>query len=484
MSTTRYLEITSTYRDRNRWPLPGEFEIPISQTGRKGRYDALDPVSNAAPIKDWTSNNFNVGTPGRVLTVTVATATNPDPLAGTNDGAVFIINAGAGVNLQQIEDYYINAIANNTTIGESRRIVDYKYLGLTSGGLQKAQITVDSAFGSTFASGNTIQIADPTDLSDTSYPEFFVPAGRLGEDAYANLILYNETRNQYRPTLSYNMFTHLLIVDTSGSTVSTASSGPVTTWTVTDNYSLRQDPPSFFGAILAGSTANTLNFPATASTIDNYYTRQFVLFTSGTNANESRIISAYNGTTQVANVYPGFTSAPVAGDTFEILDFSYDNLFPFVYTGSTVSQQEDVCYEIELLDLILPNDTLTVAQGNRIAFYPYVYCELTNISTSSSGNRDIIYSNNPNAQKMLFRCTINDTSNPLIATFIKIDGDGARQTIKFRPNTNLLFSVKMPNGDVYNTVMTEQYSPLPPKAEKQISALFSLRRISSAGSNN
>ena len=37
MSNTRILDIDSTYRNRNEWPLPGAFEIPISQTGRKDK---------------------------------------------------------------------------------------------------------------------------------------------------------------------------------------------------------------------------------------------------------------------------------------------------------------------------------------------------------------------------------------------------------------------------------------------------------------
>ena len=49
MSNTRYLEFDSTYRNRNDWPLPAQFEIPISQHGRDSKIQALDPVSNEAP---------------------------------------------------------------------------------------------------------------------------------------------------------------------------------------------------------------------------------------------------------------------------------------------------------------------------------------------------------------------------------------------------------------------------------------------------
>ena len=60
MSIKNYLEIDSTYRNRNKWPLAGEFEIPISQTGRKDRLYAVDPVSLEASIRDWTGNMLSL----------------------------------------------------------------------------------------------------------------------------------------------------------------------------------------------------------------------------------------------------------------------------------------------------------------------------------------------------------------------------------------------------------------------------------------
>ena len=56
MANNRYLEICSEYRDRNRFPKPGQFEIPISVNGRKSINHAIDPVSLGVPIISWTSN--------------------------------------------------------------------------------------------------------------------------------------------------------------------------------------------------------------------------------------------------------------------------------------------------------------------------------------------------------------------------------------------------------------------------------------------
>ena len=78
---------------------------------------------------------------------------------------------------------------------------------------------------------------------------------------------------------------------------------------------------------------------------------------------------------------------------------------------------------------------------------------------------------------MLFRAAIDDVPNPVNSTFIKIDGDGAVQTIKFKPNDNLRFSVHMSNGEIYKTVLDEHFSPHMPNPFAQISAYFSLKRV-------
>ena len=178
------------------------------------------------------------------------------------------------------------------------------------------------------------------------------------------------------------------------------------------------------------------------------------------------------------NVSPSF---PVGFDytnpyyTYEIYNFTKDNCVPFNYTGSVVSQQEQVCYQVDLLNLILPNVLLALNPGSRITFYPYVYVELINVGTGS--NRNIIYSNNPNATKMLFRCPINDVPNPVFSSFVKIDGDGMSQTIKFKPNDNFFFAVYLGNGNVFETLLKDNFSPLPPKGFLQISASFAFKRL-------
>lgn len=484
MSNTRYIEIDSTYRDRSTWPSPANFEVLISQTGRKSALNAVDPVSLGIPIICWSGNRFDANTPGSLVTVTVDTAAGANLIAGTNSNTSFIVQATAG-DLQQSLNYYINAIANDTTATVKRRIVAYEYLGTDSGGVNdRALITVDPAFPDTFADGDTIVINDPSDLSNTTNAFLFVPGGRIGSNSYTGCKIYNETLGQSRPVRNYDVTTHLLSPDTS-----LVSGGPVTGWTTSHNYCIRKENPIESTTVALGTTATSIVLSA-GSTVDDIYNGQFIRILAtvyGNNViepqNQSRRIVDYDGATRTATITPSFTNtagiptAPTVGNGLEITNFSYDNLSPFVYNGSLVSQQEMVCYEIELLNLILPNKTLNSGVGNRIAFYPYIYVELSNISSSSAGMINSIYSNNPNSSRMVFRAVIDDVPNPIISSFVKVDGDGMVQTLKFKPNDNLRFSVHLSNGEMYEIMESENFSPLPPNPNIQISATFSVKRL-------
>jgi len=614
MSNARYIEIDSTFRDRTQWPLPGEFVVLISQSGRKGVQDAVDPYSTAAAKTKWSSNNFqadNLTSPS--ITVSVETTSGTFGEAGDNNTILVIGSPG---ELQRIEQYYDSAVIVNAA-GDRRRITGYRYLGN-----DRAEITIFSAFPAFLADGVPLIIEDPTDVSSPSYPLFFVPAGNSGSNSYIGCYLYNESRQESRPVAGYDFSTHFLTVDTTGSQDSTVTTGPVTSWLVSDVYSIRRAQPgpcvtltgttantssfnfspttnlsglrnSFLektdilttaqrGGALTAGTASSVGLTVTSVAVDGFYNGCTIRMTSGAatglvstissyvsagfvatltpgfptatppavgntyvlecpiearrinkyidyrasatggslstiefpttasstigfyngvyvdaGASGIRLITNYSVTTKTATVTPDFAVAPINGQAFTItsgvvspsftgslltndvciLPFTADNLVPFVYTGSLVSQQEMVCYEMELLNLVLPNQTLSVGAGSRTSFYQYVYVELSNVSGASAGNKNIIYSNNPNATRMVFRAAIDDVPNPIISSFIKIDGDGMVQTLKFKPNDNLKFSVHLSNGEVFDTIVDEFYSPSAPNPLIQVSACFSLKRV-------
>ena len=510
MSTTRYIEVNSNFRDRNLWPQASEFEIPISQTGTKSITNATDPVSLSMPIFSWTSNNLLINTtsiPSLSHTQTINGNVGNQILAGniaySSDTTTFVVTCSSP--FQVLRNYYSSLVITDVAVtavpNPIRRIANSYYLGLSSGNY-RCEVTLSNPFSDVMNLGDAIKISDPTDFSDVYTPLIFVPNGALQENAYNNYILYNETINQYRPILRYDNITDIIQLNTSGSTTSTYSSGPIDdSWSITDNFSLRTQPPTLpvLGSIgyplvvlTATDSVITVN-SLILSEITNYYKNSFIriLPFNGNNYNYNytkhypnnngyHITSySYDIITNIGtfSFTPSLSYIPLAGSPIEILPFSYDNFNPFVYTGSLVSQQDMVCYEMQLLSLTLPNYTLDVSQGGRIAFYPYIYVQISNVSATGAGLKHIIYSNNPNSTNIIFRAPIYDVQNPLSTPFVRIDGGGMTQTLKFKPNDNLFFKVIMSSGENYQTILQEYYSPSSPNPMAQITALFSFKRM-------
>ena len=542
MSTTRYIEIDSTYRNRNKWPNPAEFEVLVAQSGRKDKMNADDPVSDSAPIKNfyWRPNIFaSTSQSAAIITTVQSVSTTQFGAAGDNKT---IIEITSNTNeFHTLENYYTGAVAYNSNPAklQSSRIISYIYMGNN-----RAQITVEGF--TTTQPNDPIQIIDPSDISDTTNPFIFVPNGRSAYNAYPGYILYNHTRTNYANILGYDPITRLLKLDNitgkgwnliANQVFSIHKKPPIkdtinnveldnmvislpSTFTneqdayVNSYISLFNDPnfqsprriiryETFTGKTPAIADNNTtIKFPNTASKVNGYYNNTWIQIMSGACTGDVSKITNYSVTgiepnlLRVATVDTAFTGiiqnnvdftfrsvfleSPLeiasAGPTsFQIFPFSSDNHNPFVYTGSM--QQEIVCYQIELLNLIIPNKILNCGVGGRIAFYPYIYVELSNISGSSSGMKNSIYSNNPNATSMVFRVPIYDVQNPINSSFVKLDGDGMTQTLKFKPNDSIFFSVHLSNGELFKTLENETYAPLSPNPEIQISAAFSFKRV-------
>lgn len=295
-----------------------------------------------------------------------------------------------------------------------------------------------------------------------------LPALNVGassiDNFYIGSIIEDVTLGQYRTIVAYNGTTRVVTLDS-----------PFVGWNVTDTFVIRRGIPIETNTLTGGSIS-TFVLPGTSSTVSNFYQGQYIWIRTGPAAGSIRRILSYDGTTQTGTVGPNFSAPVGAGDSYEILNFTRDNVSNLVYTGSTVSQEQMVCYEIDLINLIIPNNTLYSGIGGLPAFLPYLYVHFGNASAPSANAKNIIYSNNPNATNALFRVPMDDVSDPILSRFLKIDGNGMKQTIKFKPNDNLQFTVTLPDGELFLT-RPDNFSPLFPDPEIQISAAFSIKRL-------
>lgn len=451
----RYIFLDSTYRDRTLYPQPADFTVQLNR-GAQDPLLASDAVCNAMPLLVFT-DVFDFLAMSPTLHATIALfVVNTSGASGTNADVV-LQTAGAGI-LSTSPNYYAGAVIQEQLTLTTRRITSYSFLDSTHGYFQ-----LDRPFADTVPVGTAVIILNPTNMLDPANPEFFVPNEALtANNFYANYILYDETVGDFRPVASYNPTTHILLVDTT-------AMGPVVGWTPTDTFDLRLQAPQFRGAIVA-ATSTTVTLPAGAAQIEP---GSWIRFTSGPeNGHVFKIIN-FDPITLIVTVFPAMNPIPLPGDIAEILQFSYDNAVPMNYSGSIVSQEQSVCYEIELTALILPNMTLAVGRGSRSSFYPAFLVEFYDVEDPS---KNILYTNNPNATRALFVAPTFDVQTPLLTAFVKIDGGGEVQTVKFKPNADIHFRVSLLDGETFETVMQDTQPPSPPNPLVQIQAVFSIKR--------
>lgn len=512
MLNTRYIEIDSTFRNRNVWAEPGQFELLISQTGNKDAKTAVDPISSSAPIIRWKPQEIDDIT-GPVL-------------GGYNTTYnEFAMSVSGSSNASKELDYYNGC--NITVSGSFTRIQSWKYLS-TIGGLDYFNLTISPILDFIPALGVAVLFGNVSDYFAIN--GVFIPNGLKEDNYYLGYYIYNETLNETRKILSYDGTTKIAIVE----------NPPISGWTSAHILVLRETNPSeilpfthyndsliqldftntkyngeYIGNFIrlrsgSSSVFKIINHivvqPVSYQVISTTKLRMYFepnILSKTTNAYSDFIIYldgnikilywTFLGTTNGLDTFELVTVATfsltfltlkfpklliINGSIgtfsvvvdYEMLPFTRDNFSPFNFTGGTVSHQEAVCYEIKLVNLTLPN--LPLKTGSRIAFLPYVYVEF---QSYTSGNYNIIYSNNPKATRMIFRVAIDDISNPEVVPFIKLKSE-MTQTLKFRPTDNFKFGVYLPDGSVFSTIYEENFSPLEPNPLVQISALFSIKR--------
>lgn len=162
---------------------------------------------------------------------------------------------------------------------------------------------------------------------------------------------------------------------------------------------------------------------------------------------------------------------------FLILNFNSDGVVPLNYTGSQITNSQMSCYQLSVTSLILPNVILQSTSGLLTSSYPYLFVEISNESLPSSGNTDIIYSNNPFASKATFICPTLDVNNPETTKFIKIGSGSGSQIMKFSPFDNLKVKITLPNGETFKTEINDNLIPNSANPRIQITLLLEIVKI-------
>jgi hypothetical protein len=533
MSSKRYIQLVSTNRDRTQYPTIGDFVTPISGSNSCGGVaGSADPVATSAPIYIFQKGSlnhagqFNGGdyiNPG--LDVTVA---NPFVPTGTGNGmyrAFITPESFKGYMLLDKDGFSGNASSSST--GTNRIITSY-YPPDASVSLDFAEPSsfytttnyytvadysgVQSATGSNFPNYNPIY-----DFTKLFCPQPFDVFGKkcpIYSDAFAGYYMKIEPTagstypgTESRKIVKFDVNKRLIEIDQPFTQLL-----PSADINVNDIISIRESISTpqiqvnntFLQSFMITNTPATTTGSYTLSTIGatsianggSKYVGNYIYIVPRATDPVLRVrypiltepalfqdlyyfrILAYNADNTFTVDKPfnvAFYGGNLNNRNIEILAITRDNFVPLEYNGTMVSQNETVCYEIALTFLSLPN--VDLAAGSRIAFYPYVYVLLENATEPSGLVRGVFYSNNPNTHKALFVAPITDTSDPENTPYVRVNGFGITQTVKFKPNDALHFKVFLPDGSPFQPLDADNPPPLPPNKYLQVSAVFSIKRV-------
>ena len=393
--TKKYLELDSTYRNRNQYPNPSDFVVPYQISGSfNDCIQSFDPVCLSCATEEGTGANLLTASTVQLI-----------PMVSSS-----------------VDNFYINS-----------------YLGIIDTSVTPNQVQYSKI---TSYKGST-RITTVSGL-------YTLPVG-----VYSYII-----RKQ-------------LPADT-----------PVNTLASTTAILDRN-------LIIAFTTTQVTLQPTSSSENNSYYGMMLRLF--GASGVEYRRIIDYDEKTNDTKVSPPFVSTFTVNDYYEVLPFSYDNLRPLKYQGTT-NMNQPVCYTIRLVHISIPfvlrsftdnsfteydeRAVLDVATGGTIDQYPFFYVCL--YSEIHKDNLQSMISNNPSSTNAVFRVPVSsgDTPGPKKimsqTTFTRCD---MFPVIKFLPNDTFHMSVLLPNGEPLSFRQKDNLTPLEPNPKLQISAVFELIRM-------
>jgi len=502
MPVQKFLEVDSTYRNRNLYPNTAEFTVNIAQGGNKTQYNASDPVSEAypdiifnpddIPCKDATPANN-----GLLFTFVLASGelVVPRPLtAGSATNEILLAYdysiTGFPLRDEMLVDNYFAGLVLLYSQGVTqllRRILKWKFLDVDgTNQLQYFSAILDESITDLIQNSSTIfTIYNPTTIPGTG-AFLFIPASVGVNNFYKDYIIWNMRTNTYSIIDDYDGRTHIAHVG--------GKTQVLTSWSLDDVYVIRKKPPVIFLGILNGVLTGFPNSVDLQTPVNPSMINAF-LWMELSQADQTKYIKRISSIigrdklgayTTDLNKMVSFTTyvnldniigLPTGYDIYlyQLLQYTTDISVPFFYSGSMVSNAQSSAQEVTLNTLILPN--VELSNGGKIWQYPYVYVEIENVSTSSSGSRNVIYSNNPNSYKSVFKVPITNINNPEQYSFINLSGNGVKQVINFKQNADVKITVRMPNGTVFTPTTLDNLNGQYPNPFLQISALFGMEKI-------
>ena len=444
VNVKKYIEIDSTYRNRNVYPLQSQFKINVGNSGQEiGLNNAKDPITEGT--SEWTWNGIGpisvTGLDGVPNAVTFTNLSSLLPKRG------YFLRDDTTNELALVESMILPLPSHDTALLETPFSDAW-----TSGGNGDFVVFEDSTH---------VYFPFPEDQQDNAFNGWYLTQ----MDATG----FNSSR-----IIGYSQKYSIMTLETA-----------LPSFSDTGTFELSKAPviDAAYNPVAGVWSGNQAELGPNASSDDDFYNGMIIKFINRGNVSGAppdqgvifptyyTVIEDYDGATRVATLRDPVPNYAAARRAYSISQYTED-VYSFLNVSSSYENRRRL-YRVSCNNLILPNVPLAKENGGRPAFYPYVYVTLSN---TSIGTFSLISSNNPNSQRAVFRCPIGDTDNPTTATFIKVRSEQI-QTFEFNIYEDIKFEVYLPDGTLFQTSNLDTISPIPPNPNLQISAVFSFELI-------
>lgn len=403
-------DFVSNYRNRNMWPNPCLYEVSFG-SGQSNGLNALDPISNQAPVIEWRGQKIS-----HYATITAATT-----------GAVVLSIPENWVNYEK--DYYSGAELHPL----ATRINSSIFLGQKEG-LAYFQMNV---------APSKFKIGDSVLIQITHIPNtIFVPGGSDLPHAYNKKLLYNQTNNEWVKITGYYPEFRRVVAEIPPH------------WKLNDMYSIRDNLPyATYTFTEGGNTPFTLNLKNIKVNINPgdfiriISTKQYV-----------KIIN-FDKTTSTVTVSPRISEIISPGDTIEILTQTSDN-----HRSPTNIVGQERLYRVTLVSGTLPNILIRNGYGGYPTDYPFLYVEFHDTNYPFQSN---VYTNNHITKNYFKMSPVGQFKAG--KKFTKFIGEPNHKIIKLRSASTFRIVWRLPTGEEIIFDQDDTTSPLAPKETIQTS---------------
>lgn len=225
------------------------------------------------------------------------------------------------------------------------------------------------------------------------------------------------------------------------------------------SYIIVQHPSAFPIVNISTVVSNTVTFTPTLDTVPYIYKLySYNINTRTLTQVELTSTSTFTYSSGTFTVGDNIYLAPVRSASYPL-------------TGPTRTISPITCKQVECLGIYIPNAPIASSRGGTLNTYPYIVIELSQPQQSNLPT-NVFQQNIPFYQT--FICPMRDIAPNEDSAFIRLDGGMTRHTMVFYENQSIRVRIRTPDNEIIKYTRQDTPYPCPPDPYGQVTLVLSV----------